>query len=104
MSPKLDLSSHIHPKRERILIMTTYASAPLYEIEKMLQGEKIIGVEEDNGALLITAESWEDENGVTQCDTLIVLPFIDNDGKAQLRVEYHNNPEPTNGNNGVVGE
>lgn len=49
-------------------------------------------------------EAWEDKDGVIQCDTLCILPYIDEHGKAQLRMEYHDNPDPATSNNGVVGE
>lgn len=78
--------------------MTTYATTPLYEIEELIQGAPVAAVHEEGGVLFVELEAWEDKNGVTQCDTLAVLPYIDNDGKAQLRVEYHENPEPENGN------
>lgn len=82
--------------------MTTFASTPLYEIEELTQGARVVAIHEECGVLLVELEAWEDENGVVQCDTLAVLPYIDEDSRAQLRVEYHENPE--NGNNGVVGE
>lgn len=84
--------------------MTTYASTPLYEIEELIQGAPVAAIHEEGGALCMELEAWEDKNGATQCDTLVVLPYIDEDGRAQLRVEYHENPEPENGHNGVAGE
>lgn len=49
-----------------------------------------------------TPEAWA--SSTIQCDTLCILPYIDEHGKAQLRMEYHDNPDPATSNNSVVGE
>lgn len=94
----------IHPTKKGSCTMTTYATTPLYEIEELIQGARVAGLHEEDGALFVELEAWEDKNGVIQCDTLAVLPYIDEDGRAQLRVDFIENPEPENGNNGAVGE
>lgn len=84
--------------------MTVYANTTLPEVEELVQGAKIAAIHEECGALFVEMAAWEDEDGVIQCDTLCILPYIDEHGKAQLRMEYHDNPDPATSNNGVVGE
>ena len=67
--------------------MTVYANTTLPEVEELVQGAKIAAIHEECGALFVEMAAWEDE-----------------DGKAQLRMEYHDNPGPATCNNGVVGE
>ena len=91
--------------------MTVYANTTLPEVEELVQGAKIAALHEECGALFVEMEAWEDKDGVIQCDTLCILPYIDEHGKAQLRMEYHDNvpeesrPEDSETcNSGVVGE
>mgnify|MGYP000028731576 FL=1 len=84
--------------------MTVYANTTLPEVEELVQGAKIAAIHEECGALFVEMAAWEDEDGVMQCETLCIRPYIDEHGKEQLSMEYHDNPGPATCNNGVGGE
>lgn len=78
--------------------MTTdaYRAASLHEIEKAMQGKRVVLVEESGGALLIGLEPWTDEAGRAHCTALRVTLFTDSDGETRLRIDYHDD-RPENG-------
>lgn len=76
--------------------MDAYKAASLHEIEKVMQGKRVVLVEESGGALLIGLEPWTDEAGRTHCTALRVTPFTDSNGETRLRIDYHDN-RPENG-------